>query len=146
MYSIFIKYEKFIRYRTEQYTNPGGSAQNTMRIMQWLCDETHESQISIFCGSLGNDQRSSILEKLIRLARVDTRLVIHIRSIINFTENITNLQSYTIIIVLLDTSYIRLCLLDYAFLLCTIHSAVSSLILVQLVYIRWMILKRLICN
>ncbi|KYM92384.1 Adenosine kinase [Atta colombica] len=62
---------------TEQYTNPGGSAQNTMRIMQWLCDETHESQISIFCGSLGNDQRGSILEKLVRLARVDTRYVIH---------------------------------------------------------------------
>ncbi|EGI63114.1 PREDICTED: adenosine kinase [Acromyrmex echinatior] len=61
----------------EQYTNPGGSAQNTLRILQWLCDETHESQISIFYGSLGNDQRGSILEKLVRLAGVDARYTIH---------------------------------------------------------------------
>ncbi|XP_018339253.1 PREDICTED: adenosine kinase-like isoform X2 [Trachymyrmex septentrionalis] len=61
----------------EQYTNPGGSAQNTSRILQWLCDETHESQISIFCGCLGNDQRGSILEKLVRLAGVDARYAVH---------------------------------------------------------------------
>jgi len=60
-------------YRIEQYTNPGGSAQNTLRILQWLCDETHESQISVFYGGLGNDQRGSILEKLVRLAGVDVR-------------------------------------------------------------------------
>ncbi|XP_011638464.1 adenosine kinase-like [Pogonomyrmex barbatus] len=61
----------------EQCTNPGGSAQNTLRILQWLCDETYESQISIFCGSLGNDQRGTILEKLVRLAGVDVRYTVH---------------------------------------------------------------------
>lgn len=70
---IFINIKKYLCYRVEQCTNPGGSAQNTLRILQWLCDETHESQINIFCGSLGNDQRGSILEKLVRLAGVDAR-------------------------------------------------------------------------
>lgn len=73
IYNVKNKYEIFVHYRIEQYTNPGGSAQNTVRILQWLCDETHESQISIFCGGLGNDQRGSILEKLVRLAGVDAR-------------------------------------------------------------------------
>ncbi|XP_011861477.1 PREDICTED: adenosine kinase isoform X2 [Vollenhovia emeryi] len=62
---------RFVLALVEQHTNPGGSAQNTVRILQWLydetrellCDETHESQISVFCGGLGNDQRGSSLEK-----------------------------------------------------------------------------------
>lgn len=66
----------FILCRVEQKVSPGGSAQNTMRILQWLCDETHEYQIGTFCGSVGNDQRASILEKLVQIAGVDVRFVI----------------------------------------------------------------------
>lgn len=66
----------FIFCRTEQCTSPGGSAQNTLRILQWLCDETHESQIGIFYGGVGSDQQGSILEKLVRITGVDVRFVI----------------------------------------------------------------------
>lgn len=62
--------------RTEQCTSPGGSAQNTLRILQWLCDETHESQIGTFYGGVGSDQQGSILEKLVRITGVDVRFVI----------------------------------------------------------------------
>ncbi|EZA60860.1 hypothetical protein DMN91_008028 [Ooceraea biroi] len=62
---------------SEQNMCPGGSAQNTMRILQWLCDDTHESQIGIFHGGLGNDQNGSILEKLVRISGVDVRYAIH---------------------------------------------------------------------
>ncbi|XP_020300821.1 adenosine kinase-like [Pseudomyrmex gracilis] len=62
---------------TEQSTFPGGSAQNTMRILQWLCDDSHESQVTSFYGGLGNDQKGSILEKLVRIAGVDVRYAIH---------------------------------------------------------------------
>lgn len=54
----------------------GGSAQNTMRILQWLCNETHGFQIGTFYGGLGNDHKGSILEKLVRLAGVDVKYVI----------------------------------------------------------------------
>lgn len=46
-----------------------------MRILQWLCDDSHESQITSFYGGLGNDQKGSILEKLVRIAGVDVRFV-----------------------------------------------------------------------
>ncbi|XP_029174849.1 adenosine kinase-like [Nylanderia fulva] len=62
---------------TEQCTSPGGSAQNTLRILQWLCDETHESQIGTFYGGIGNDQKGSILEKLVRITGVDVRYAVH---------------------------------------------------------------------
>ncbi|KAL6425938.1 hypothetical protein ACFW04_008919 [Cataglyphis niger] len=62
---------------TEQCTSPGGSAQNTLRILQWLCDETHESQIGTFYGGIGSDQQGSILEKLVRITGVDVRYAVH---------------------------------------------------------------------
>lgn len=61
----------------EQRVNPGGSAQNTMRILQWLCDETHECRVGTFCGGVGDDQRASILEKLVQIAGVDVRYTVH---------------------------------------------------------------------
>lgn len=54
---------------------PGGSAQNTMRILQWLCDSTNESHIGTFYGGAGNDQNGAVLEKLVRIAGVDVRFV-----------------------------------------------------------------------
>ncbi|XP_014487119.1 PREDICTED: adenosine kinase-like isoform X1 [Dinoponera quadriceps] len=62
---------------SEQRVSPGGSAQNTMRILQWLCDETHECHIGTFCGAVGTDQRGSVLEKLVRLSGVDVRYAMH---------------------------------------------------------------------
>ncbi|XP_012219629.1 uncharacterized protein [Linepithema humile] len=62
---------------TEQNTYPGGSAQNTMRILQWLCDETREFQVGTFYGGLGNDHKGSVLEKLVRLAGVDVKYAVH---------------------------------------------------------------------
>jgi len=62
-------------YRTEQNMCPGGSAQNTIRILQWLCDDSHKSPIGTFHGGLGNDHNGSILEKLVRISGVDTRFV-----------------------------------------------------------------------
>lgn len=48
-----------------------------MRILQWLCDETHECRVGTFCGGVGDDQRASILEKLVQIAGVDVRYVIN---------------------------------------------------------------------
>jgi len=50
--------------------------------------------------------------------------------------NITKLKSI-ISYIISGTLYIRPCLPDGAFLLCTARPAVSSLILVQLAYIHW---------
>lgn len=63
-------------HRAEQRVSPGGSAQNTMRILQWLCDDTHECHIGTFCGGIGSDQRGSVLEKLVRLSGVDLKFVL----------------------------------------------------------------------
>ncbi|KAG7204790.1 hypothetical protein KM043_005197 [Ampulex compressa] len=61
----------------EQRTNAGGSAQNTMRILQWLCKDSCESQIGIYCGGLGKDANGVFLEKLVRSAGIDARYAIH---------------------------------------------------------------------
>ncbi|XP_012242193.1 adenosine kinase [Bombus impatiens] len=57
--------------------NAGGSAQNSMRVLQWLCDETHQNQYTIYCGGLGNDSGGKMLEILVRSAGVDVRYAIH---------------------------------------------------------------------
>lgn len=56
--------------------SPGGSAQNSMRILQWLYDETNKSKITTFYGGLGNDSKGKVLEKLVRSAGVDVKYVI----------------------------------------------------------------------
>lgn len=57
----------------EQKINAGGSAQNSMRILQWLLDDIFKHKCSIYCGGLGNDLRGTRLESLVRLAGVDAR-------------------------------------------------------------------------
>ncbi|XP_076249509.1 adenosine kinase [Calliopsis andreniformis] len=61
----------------EQKISPGGSAQNSMRILQWLFDDTFKHQCSIYCGGLGNDLRGAMLENLVRSAGVDARYAVH---------------------------------------------------------------------
>lgn len=46
-----------------------------MRVLQWLCDETHQNQYTIYCGGLGNDSGGKMLEILVRSAGVDVRFV-----------------------------------------------------------------------
>ncbi|XP_076179152.1 uncharacterized protein LOC143152669 isoform X3 [Ptiloglossa arizonensis] len=62
---------------SEQKISAGGSAQNSMRILQWLFDDTFKSQWSIYCGGLGNDPRGAMLENLVRSAGVDARYAVH---------------------------------------------------------------------
>ncbi|XP_076639262.1 adenosine kinase isoform X2 [Colletes latitarsis] len=61
----------------EQKISAGGSAQNSMRILQWLFDDTFKHQYSIYCGGLGNDPRGAMLENLVRSAGVDARYAVH---------------------------------------------------------------------
>lgn len=60
-----------------QRISAGGSSQNSMRILQWLCDETIEKKYTIFCGGLGNDSRKPVLQNLVRSAGVDARYAVH---------------------------------------------------------------------
>ncbi|CAL7945129.1 unnamed protein product [Xylocopa violacea] len=62
---------------SEQKISAGGSAQNSMRILQWLCDETFQNQYCVYHGGLGNDSKGLMLENLVRSAGVDARYAIH---------------------------------------------------------------------
>lgn len=62
---------------SKQVVYPGGSAQNTMRIIQWLYDETFQNQYCIFSGAIGNDCKGIMLQSLVRSTGVDARYVIH---------------------------------------------------------------------
>ncbi|CAK9809858.1 Adenosine kinase [Anthophora quadrimaculata] len=57
---------------SEYGTSAEGSALNSMRILQWLCDETFQKQYSIYCGR--NDDRASFLRYLVQSAGVDGSL------------------------------------------------------------------------
>ncbi|XP_053976661.1 adenosine kinase-like [Hylaeus volcanicus] len=61
----------------EKKISAGGSAQNSMRILQWLFDDTFKNQYSIYCGGLGNDPRGAMLKNLVRSAGVDARYAVH---------------------------------------------------------------------
>ncbi|KAF7993608.1 hypothetical protein HCN44_010203 [Aphidius gifuensis] len=56
---------------------PGGCAQNTLRILQWLCGGSSISPVTIYCGGLGEDSRGSTLEKMVKAAGVQTRYAVH---------------------------------------------------------------------
>lgn len=62
---------------SEQKMSAGGSAQNTVRILQWLCDETFQRRYCIYCGGLGNDLMGTMLESLVKSAGVDARYAVH---------------------------------------------------------------------
>lgn len=51
-----------------EYT-PGGSAQNTLRIFQWLCQK---SEIAYMFGGIGNDENGTILKQLVEYSGVKT--------------------------------------------------------------------------
>lgn len=55
----------------------GGSAQNSMRILQWLCDETLQNRYTIYCGGIGYDSGGKMLEILVKSAGVDVRYAVH---------------------------------------------------------------------
>ncbi|XP_012279852.1 adenosine kinase [Orussus abietinus] len=61
----------------KQTVSAGGSVQNTMRILQWLCAGPTRPAIGIYCGGLGMDFRGSVLENLVRLAGVNARYAVH---------------------------------------------------------------------
>ncbi|OAD62368.1 Adenosine kinase [Eufriesea mexicana] len=66
-----------LQLESEYRVSAGGSAQNSMRILQWLCDETFKNRYTIYCGGLGNDSRGTMLENLVRTAGVDIRYAVH---------------------------------------------------------------------
>lgn len=59
--------------RSEHTVTPGGCAQNTLRILQWLCGGAQLPHIGVFYGSIGNDTRGSTLEKLVLADGVDVQ-------------------------------------------------------------------------
>ena len=61
----------------EQKVNAGGSAQNSMRILQWLFKSTFKGPCTMYCGGIGNDLRGVMLENLVRSASVDVRYALH---------------------------------------------------------------------
>ncbi|XP_076664197.1 adenosine kinase isoform X2 [Andrena cerasifolii] len=61
----------------EQKVNAGGSAQNSMRILQWLFKSTFKCPCTMYCGGIGNDLRGVMLENLVRSASVDVRYALH---------------------------------------------------------------------
>jgi hypothetical protein len=50
--------------------HPGGAAQNTLRIFQWLISYPH---YSVFFGAIGNDDEGKLIEKLVKNSGVETR-------------------------------------------------------------------------
>jgi sugar/nucleoside kinase (ribokinase family) len=65
LYVAFLIYFSF----TIEY-HPGGAAQNTLRIFQWLLGYPH---YSVFFGAIGNDDEGKLLEKLVKNSGVETR-------------------------------------------------------------------------
>ncbi|XP_046431503.1 adenosine kinase-like isoform X1 [Neodiprion fabricii] len=62
---------------SEQNISPGGCAQNTIRVIQWLCGGQSGPQLGLFCGGLGNDSRGKILQDMVRAIGIDARYAIH---------------------------------------------------------------------
>lgn len=73
MNKISLGYNNFFLHRTEQRISPGGCAQNTMRIIQWLCGGQNAPRIGIYCGGLGKDSRGVTLEKMVQAEKVITK-------------------------------------------------------------------------
>ncbi|KAJ9591142.1 hypothetical protein L9F63_002297 [Diploptera punctata] len=63
-----------IRNRYEVEYHAGGSAQNTLRIFQWLINSPF---YSVFLGGIGEDEEGKMLESLVKNAGVDTRYKYH---------------------------------------------------------------------
>nr|XP_003705832.1 PREDICTED: adenosine kinase [Megachile rotundata]XP_012146744.1 PREDICTED: adenosine kinase [Megachile rotundata]XP_012146745.1 PREDICTED: adenosine kinase [Megachile rotundata] len=66
-----------LQLESEPTISAGGSAQNSMRILEWLCDETFKHRYCIYCGGLGNDSKGTTLKNLVRSAGVDARYAVH---------------------------------------------------------------------
>ncbi|XP_066590352.1 uncharacterized protein [Prorops nasuta] len=60
----------------ETSISSGGAAQNTLRVLQWLCDETHFSRFCIYCGGIGNDSNGTKLNELITASGIITRYAV----------------------------------------------------------------------
>ena len=73
MVSSDIKFESRYFFSVEPTPTPGGCAQNTMRILQWLCGGPNEPHVAVFYGGLGKDPRGSHLEKLVRADGLDVQ-------------------------------------------------------------------------
>ncbi|KAK0075131.1 hypothetical protein PV325_007320 [Microctonus aethiopoides] len=61
----------------DQRVAPGGCAQNTARILQWLCGGSSIPPVVIFCGGIGNDSRGTTVEKMVKAAGVQTQYAVH---------------------------------------------------------------------
>ncbi|KAK0178521.1 hypothetical protein PV327_007403 [Microctonus hyperodae] len=61
----------------DQRVAPGGCAQNTARILQWLCGGSSIPPVVIFCGGIGNDSRGTTVEKMVKAAGVQTKYAVH---------------------------------------------------------------------
>ena len=70
--------------RSQHKFSAGGSAQNSMRILQWLCDETLQNRYTIYCGGIGNDSGGKMLEILVKSAGVDVRFADSLNTIFSF--------------------------------------------------------------
>lgn len=51
----------------------GGSALNTMRIMQQLCGRENGPRLCVYYGGIGHDDRSDTLRELVESANIDAR-------------------------------------------------------------------------
>jgi sugar/nucleoside kinase (ribokinase family) len=64
--------------------HPGGAAQNTLRIFQWLVKCPF---YSVFLGGIGNDDEGKLLEKLVKNSGVETRYTPCIYNLVYFTAH-----------------------------------------------------------
>ncbi|XP_012269949.2 adenosine kinase-like [Athalia rosae] len=62
---------------SKHHVSPGGCAQNTMRVLQWLCGGVEGRQLGIFCGGLGDDPRGKTLDHMVRASGLDTRYAVY---------------------------------------------------------------------
>lgn len=51
----------------------GGCAQNTLRILQWLLDQTNSMKFCLYSGCLGKDSRGIALQEIVEASGVQTR-------------------------------------------------------------------------
>ncbi|XP_043473272.1 adenosine kinase 2-like [Leptopilina heterotoma] len=79
---------------SEHIVTPGGCAQNTLRILQWLCGGAQLPHIGVFYGSIGNDTRGSTLEKLVLADGVDVHYAVHPSLPTGFSINIISDNSW----------------------------------------------------
>ncbi|KOC66165.1 Adenosine kinase [Habropoda laboriosa] len=80
--------------QSEYGSSAEGLGRNSMRILQWLCDETFQKQYSVYCGRIGDG--ASLLRYSIRAADVDDRYCINYRVLYKYCIVLTYKSSRSI--------------------------------------------------